>query len=60
MMLWVVPDILFALVGGRPMMLRLMVVDPYFEVALESKAGITRVVRLSRSFPAVNCQNAQR
>jgi hypothetical protein len=60
MMLRVVPDILFALVGGRSMMLRLMVVDPCFEVALESKASITRVVRLSRSFPAVTCQNAQR
>jgi hypothetical protein len=60
MMLWVVPDIVFALVGGRPMMHRLMVVDPYCEVALESKASITRVVRLSRSFPAVTCQNAQR
>ena len=59
MMLRMVPDILFDLVGGRPMMLRLMVVDPYFEVAIESKAS-TRVVRLRRSLPAVARKNAQR
>jgi hypothetical protein len=59
MMLRVVPDILFGLVRSRPMMLRLMVVDPYFEVAIESKALTTRVVRLGRSLPAVTCKNAQ-
>src|SRR6202008_4954245 len=55
MMLRVVPDITAGLVGGRPMMLRLMVVYPYFDVAIASKASTTRVVRLRRSLPAVTC-----
>jgi hypothetical protein len=60
MMLRVMPDILFGLVRGRPMMLGLLVVDQYFEVATGPKASITRVARLRRSLPAVTCENAQR
>jgi hypothetical protein len=59
MMLRVVLDIPFGLVGGLPMMHRLLVVDPYVEVAIEPKASTTRIVRLRRSLPAVTCKNTR-
>jgi hypothetical protein len=64
MMLRVVPDIPAGLVGGLlgglPMMRRLVVVDPHFEVTIESKASSTWVGRLRRSLAAVTCKDPRR